>query len=327
LTRPLLSVVSPVYNEAECVEELCRQLKGVLGRITSDFEIVLVDDGSRDASWRIIRGLSDADARIRGLKFSRNFGHHFAITAGLDHAEGDWVVVMDSDLQDSPQAIPELLRKAQDGYDLVIATRENRQFGWVKNFSAKMFYCTFRFLTDSDYDGAGGVFRIMSRDMVLSFRRLPEVDRFFPALIDWLGYRRAAITVTHGERYAGETKYPFRKQLQLALNAMLSFSEKPIKLAIYLGLTFAVLAILYGISIVIRALLGGVVVLGYASTVAAIVFMGGINMTILGMVGLYIGRIFRQVKGRPLYLISEVSTPMQSLTNLKRGMSPEEIHS
>lgn len=300
-----ISVISPVFNEEGCVEELCRQLHAVLSTLTPDFEIILVDDGSRDRSWELISRVSNEIPGIKGLRFSRNFGHHYAISAGLHHCDGDWVVVMDSDLQDPPAAIPELLAKTREGYDIVLARRQNRQFGWFKNASAKLFYRVFQYLTDSKYDGEAGVYRIMSRKVVEAFRSLSEVDRFFPAMIDWVGFRQGHIYVSHGKRYAGETKYPFRKQLALAINAILSFSDKPIVIVVYVGLILALLSLCFATYIVLRAIFGTFAVLGYASIITSIFFVGGVLMATLGSIGLYVGRIFRQVKNRPLYVIAD----------------------
>ena len=212
---------------------------------------------------------------------------------------------MDSDLQDPPTAIGDLVAKAMEGYDVVLARRRNRQFSWVKNISAKIFYRLFRYVTDSRYDGEAGVFRIMSRRVVEALHRLPEVDRFFPALVDWVGFRQSHIYVTHGKRFAGETKYPLHKQIALAVNAMLSFSDKPIVVIVYFGLSVAALSLLYAAYIVMRYLFGTILIMGYASIFTAVSFFGGMTIATLGLVGLYVGRIFRQVKGRPVYIVAE----------------------
>jgi polyisoprenyl-phosphate glycosyltransferase len=305
-----LSVVSPVYNEEACVPELCRQLLAVLPSAVDEFEIILVDDGSRDGSWEAISALSHRYPQIRGLRFSRNFGHHRAITAGLNHASGDWIVVMDSDLQDPPGAIPELLDKTREGYDVVVARRKNRQFHWLKNLNSRVFCYVFEYLTDTPYDSEAGVFRIMSRRVVKALAGLPEVDRFFPALVNWVGFRQSHIYVNHGKRFAGETKYPFRKQMALAVDAMLSFSDKPIISIVYLGVAVATLSLLYATYIVLRGLFGAPFsAAGYASIFTAVSFFGGLTIATLGLIGLYIGRIFRQVKARPVYILAEDTRP------------------
>lgn len=302
-----ISVVSPVFNEEACVSELCRQLIEVLEGLGADFEIVLVDDGSKDRSWQTIRELSLQHPSVKGLRFSRNFGHHYAITAGLDYCTGDWVVVMDSDLQDAPSAIPELLAKALEGYDVVLARRMGRKYGWLKNFLARWFYKTFRYLTRTNYDDEAGVFRILSRRAVAALRQLPEVDRFFPAMVDWIGFPQSHVYVKHGARYAGETKYPIRKQFALAINAILSFSDRPLEIIVYFGLVTAVMSFLFACYIVLRGIFGHFATLGYASMLTAISFFGGVTIATLGVVGLYVGRILRQVKSRPNYIIAEQS--------------------
>jgi dolichol-phosphate mannosyltransferase len=304
-----LSVVSPVYNEEGCIGELCRLLIETLSQMDCEYEIVLVDDGSADSSWAKISELSKRYPEIRGVRFSRNFGHHCALSAGLHHAVGDWIVVMDSDLQDTPSSIPDLLHKARtEGYDIVLARRMRRKFGWFKNFCSRMFYRVFRYLTGSKYDGEAGVYRIMSRPVVDAFCRLPEIDSFFPAMIDWVGFRQGSIYVTHGKRFAGETKYPLYKQITLAINAILSFSDKPILIVVYFGLGISAFSILYATYIVIRGLVSNFAVLGYASIITSIFFIGGVMIATLGLIGLYVGRIFRQVKGRPLYIVAELAS-------------------
>jgi dolichol-phosphate mannosyltransferase len=300
-----LSVVSPVYNEEACVAELCRRLLDVLPPLADDFEIVLVDDGSRDRSWEVISRLGEQSTQVKGVRFSRNFGHHYAISAGIDHSSGDWIVVMDSDLQDDPGAIADLVAKAGEGYDVVLARRANRQFGWFKNLSSRMFYRVFRYLTDSRYDGEAGVYRIMSRRAADALSRMPEVDRFFPAMVDWVGFPQSHIYVQHGRRFAGATKYPLRKQIGLAVNAMLSFSDKPIQIIVYVGLVIAVMSFIFACYIVLRALFGTFATLGYASIITTVSFFGGMTIATLGLIGLYVGRIFRQVKNRPLYIVGE----------------------
>jgi dolichol-phosphate mannosyltransferase len=302
---PVISVVSPVYNEGLCVDALCQRVGEALGRLTPDWEIVLVDDGSRDDSWAKIEAQHARDPRIRGVKFSRNFGHHVAITAGLDHCDGDWVVVMDSDLQDPPEFIATLHQKALEGYDVVLAQRRARKHGAVKRLLSRAFYSTYAYLSDTEYDPRVGVFRIMSRRVVEALRRMREVSRFFPGMVDWVGFPRAFVTVEHGARYAGDTKYPLRRQIALALDSLLSFSDKPLKFLVHFGLVISGLAFLFGAYVLALGATGHIVVSGYASLATAVVLMGGLTVVTVGVVGLYVGRIFRQVQGRPLYVVAE----------------------
>jgi len=302
---PLISIVSPVYNEEACLPEFCRRAHGALSAITEDYEIVLVDDGSRDTSWSLISQEAARDARVRGVRFSRNFGHHTALLAGLDQCTGDYVVTLDSDLQDQPEEIARLYQQAQEGYDVVLALREGRQHRFLKRLLAQAFYALFNRLSDGGYDPKVGVYRMMSRRVVVELARMRENARFFSGLVDWVGFKRTAITVTHAERFAGETKYPLARQLRLAFDAILGYTERPLRMAVYLGLVFAAIGALWAIRVIVGALMGTIGVAGYASIMAAILIVGGMNIATVGVVGLYVGRIFREVKRRPLYVIAE----------------------
>lgn len=304
---PSISVVAPVFNESLCLEELYRRLTATLSALTPSYEIILVDDGSSDDSWARISELSRRDGHVHGVHFSRNFGHHLSIAAGLDHSTGDWIVVMDSDLQDQPESIPELYAKANEGFDTVLACRKLREDPLLKRVLAHLFYTVYAFLTDAVYDSQAGVFRIMSRRVVDVLCQMRETSRFFPGMVDWVGFPRSRVFVDHKERFAGETKYPLRKQIALAIHTVLSFSDKPLVYVMNVGLCMAVLSVLYGLYIVISKLAGGMVVLGYASIAAAVFLVGGFTIFAVGLVGLYVGRIFRQVQGRPLYVVAELA--------------------
>jgi dolichol-phosphate mannosyltransferase len=301
---PLISVVSPVFNESGCIQAFYAQVSAALSTITDDWQIVLVDDGSRDDSWQQIHQLSLRDPRVCGVHFSRNFGHHIAITAGLDYCDGDWVVTMDSDLQDPPEAIPRLLEMARQGFDVVVGLREGRKHHVVKRLLSRVFYSVYQSMTGTKIDPRVGVFRIMSRQVVDNLKQMREVSRFFVGMVEWVGFRQGELRVEHKARHAGETKYPLRKQVLLAVEAILSFSESPLKFVAYTGLVMSVISVGYGLYIVARALAGRIVVLGYASLAAAIFFTGGLTVFTIGLVGLYVGRIFRQVQGRPLYVVA-----------------------
>jgi dolichol-phosphate mannosyltransferase len=299
----MVSVVAPVYNERECLEELVTRLARVLaGR---PHEIILVDDGSRDGSWEEIVRLRASHPALKGLRFSRNFGHHVAITAGLDWAAGDWVVVMDSDLQDLPESIPALLDKAAEGWHMVVARRQGKQHGWLKRSLSRLFARAMTWLAGFEFDATVGVFRLMHRDLVQAVRAMRETPRFFTAMTEWVGFRRTSIDVTHGARFAGQTKYPLRKQVALAVRAAIGFSEKPLHVIVAVGLAFAGLGLLYAVVIVVQALLGGIEVLGYASLMSALLVMGGLAIATTGLVGLYVGSVFAQTKRRPLYLLAD----------------------
>ena len=219
---PIISVVVPVYKAENCLDELYRRLVAALEPITSDFEIILVEDCGGDNSWQVIERLATADKRVRGIQFSRNFGQHYGITAGIDHCQGDWVVVMDCDLQDRPEEIPRLYAKAQEGYDIVLARRIARQDPLLKRITSLLFYRLFSYLADIEYDGASGNFRIMSRKVVASFRRMGEQLRFFGGLVQWLGFPTTSIAVEHAERFEGNSTYNFTKLWKLATETIIA---------------------------------------------------------------------------------------------------------
>jgi polyisoprenyl-phosphate glycosyltransferase len=298
-----ISVVIPVYRAEDCLEELYRRLKAALETVSESFEIVLVEDGGGDRSWEIIQALSRRDPRVKGLQFSRNFGQHYGITAGLDHCDGDWVVVMDCDLQDRPEEIPRLHARAQEGFDVVLARRGKRNDPKSKIVASALFYGLFSYLSEIRYDGQVGNFRIMSRRVVDEYRRLRERLRFFGALVQQLGFPTTSIEVQHDPRFAGETTYDFRKLVKLAGDAVIAYSDKPLRLAVKLGFTVSLLAFLAGIVVGLRALFFGSAISGWASIMISIYFMGGIITALLGMIGIYLGKTFDETKKRPLYIV------------------------
>ena len=304
---PLISVVIPVYKAEGCLYELYRRLKASLETINDDFEIVLVEDCGGDRSWQMILDLAKRDARVRGIQFSRNFGQHYGITAGLDHCNGDWVVVMDCDLQDRPEEIPRLYAKAQEGYDVVLARRGRRQDPALKRFASWLFYKLFSYLADMDYDGETGNFRIVSRKVVTSFRAMQERLRFFGGLVSWMGFPTASIDVQHDERFAGQTSYTFRKLWKLASETIIAYSDKPLRLAIRFGFVISALAFAYGGYIVYFALVHGASITGWSSLIVSLYFLGGIIISILGILGVYLGKAFDEVKRRPLYIINRTT--------------------
>jgi dolichol-phosphate mannosyltransferase len=300
-----LSVVIPVYGAEGCMAELFRRLTETLGQITADFEIVFVEDAGADRSWEQIAAFCQADRRVKGIKFSRNFGQHHAITAGLDHADGDWVVVMDCDLQDQPEEIPKLYRKATEGYDIVLAVRSGRQDGRLKIWLGRRFYRVLSYLTDAEWDNRIGSFRIMSRKVVLNLRQMREQLRFLAGMVHWLGFRTAKQEVQHAGRLVGKSSYGFRRLLKLAAGCMVASSEKPLKLSVVLGLGISVGAFAYGAWIIYRKTVHGIPVEGWTSLMVSLYFLSGLILLNLGIVGLYVGRVFIETKGRPLYVIEE----------------------
>jgi dolichol-phosphate mannosyltransferase len=300
---PHLSIVTPVYRAEACLEELYRRLVAALTGITQDFEIIMVEDRGGDRSWDIIQVLAQRDARVKGIQFSRNFGQHYGITAGLDHCDGDWVVVMDCDLQDRPEEIPRLYAKAKEGHEIVIARRGRRNDPVSKRLSSWAFYRLFSYLADTDYDAEAGNFRIMSRKVVENFRRMREQLRFFGGQMNWLGFPAGTIEVQHDERYAGPSTYTFAKLLRLASETIIAYSDKPLRLAVRLGFLIALAAFGGGLYVMVRALAYGYAITGWASLIVSIYFMGGIIIAILGMLGIYLGKTFDETKKRPLYIV------------------------
>ena len=299
----LISVVTPVYRAEGCLEELYRRLVAALSGITQDFEIVMVEDCGGDRSWEIIRELARRDPRVKGIQFSRNFGQHYGITAGLDHCDGDWVVVMDCDLQDRPEEIPRLYARAQEGYDVVLASRGVRADSVSKRLGSWLFYRLFSWLADIDYDGSSGNFRIISRKVVAAFRQMREQLRFFGGQVKWMGFPTASIEVQHDERYAGPSTYTLAKLLRLATETIVAYSDKPLRLSVRFGFALAAIAFCFGIYIVVHAALYGSPIVGWASLIVSFYFIGGVIIAILGMIGIYLGKTFDEAKKRPLYIV------------------------
>jgi len=304
--RPHISIVTPVYNAEECLRELYRRLKASLEPITQDFEIIMVEDCGGDRSWDIIVELAKEDSRVKGIQFSRNFGQHYAITAGLDYAKGDWVVVMDCDLQDRPEEIPRLYEKAQEGYDMVQAKRGKRKDSFLKSLTSKTFYSIFNYFTDLKYDGSVGNFRIMSHKVNENFCSMRESLRFFGALINWVGFSSTTLDVHHASRFAGKTTYTIKKLFNLGLDTIITYSDKPLKISIKIGFIMSFLSCLYGGYIIFKKIFWGIPVMGWASLMSSLFLIGGIIIFNLGVIGLYLGKTFSEVKKRPLYIISHI---------------------
>lgn len=296
--------MAPVYNEHENLDVLCERLTKTLTSLAGDsWEIVLVDDGSKDTSWEIIERLHAADPRVVGLRFSRNFGHHIALAAGIDAARGNRVVTMDSDLQDQPEEIPTLAAKMDEGYDLVYATRMGRQHGFAKKLSSSGFLWFLNRLSDVPEPITGAVFRLMNRPFVDELTRLRERHRLFTGMTAWLGFRQTTVPVEHAPRYAGKTKYDFRKMVKLSVDSVTAFSAKPLFLMMYLGMIISLTAVALGTYIVLRRVFGNFSIVGWASIMAAVSFFSGIILMALGIVGQYVGRIYEEQKGRPMYVL------------------------
>jgi glycosyltransferase involved in cell wall biosynthesis len=300
-----ISAVVPVYHEELLMDELARRLCSALGSIHEDFEILFVDDGSRDGTWEAITRAAEKEPRIRGLRFSRNFGQHYAITAGLDECDGDWVVVMDGDLQDRPEVIPDLYAKAREGYDVVFVARQNRPETIGYRITQRMFFWVFKTLAATDYDPEYGNFSIVSRRVIDQFRSMRETLRFYGGIVHWLGFERTSIPAQHGERVAGATRYTLARRFQLAVSMILAHSERPLWFSIALGLIMGAFSVGFGTYVLLRAMFSNFAVQGWASLMVAVFFTGGAILTTLGIIGVYIGKLFNELKGRPLYVVAD----------------------
>ncbi len=301
---PHLSVVIPVYKAENCLDELYARLKAAIEPISPDFEIILVEDCGGDRSWDTIAALAKRDPRVRGIQFSRNFGQHYGITAGLDHATGDWVVVMDCDLQDRPEEIPRLYARAQEGFEIVLARRGKREDPPGKRLMSWAFYKLFSYLADMEYDGQVGNFRIVSRKVVENFRQMREQLRFFGGLVSWMGFPSTSIDVQHAERFEGGSTYTFAKLWKLASETIIAYSDKPLRLSIRFGFLISSLSFFYGMYIIYHALRYGSPITGWSSLIVSLYFLGGIVISILGVIGIYLGKAFDEAKRRPLYIIN-----------------------
>lgn len=302
---PFLSIVSPVYRAEKLLPELVQRVKAAVNPISMNFEIILVEDASPDNSWAEIERLSQLHPEIVGLKLSRNFGQHYAITAGLDQAKGDWVVVMDCDLQDRPEEIPSLLKKAQEGFDVVLARRANRQDGFLKRLSSKLFYRTLAWLTGSQQDETIANFGIYHHRVIREIISMRESIRYFPTMVRWVGFKQTAIDVVHAANEERASSYNFKRLFNLALDIMLAYSDKPIRLTVKLGLLVALTGFLFAIFTLVRYLQGHIIVAGYPSLIISLWMLTGFLLVTLGMVGLYVGKTFEGVKNRPIYIIEK----------------------
>lgn len=300
----LLSVVVPVFNEKDGLQEFYDRTKRVLlGLAGLEYEVIFVDDGSSDASVDIIAQFVRQDVRVRLLKLSRNFGHQIAITAGIDAARGDAVVVIDADLQDPPEVIVRFIEKWQDGYDVVYGMRETRDGETVfKVWTASIFYRILRSLVSLDIPVDVGDFRLMSRRVVEHLKAMQERDRFVRGLVSWIGFRQIGLSYRREKRYAGETKYPYRKMIRFALDGITSFSSIPLKMATIMGYLTSLIAFAYACSVIVQKFMG-YTVQGWATIMVGLLFLGGVQLICLGILGEYIGRIFNETKGRPLYIV------------------------
>lgn len=299
-----ISVIIPVYGCREALPELHRRLTEVLGGMTASYEIILVNDACPQGSWSVIEELCKNDSHVVGLELSRNFGQLKATTAGLDYSTGDWVVVMDCDLQDRPEEIPRLYAKAQEGYDVVFARRKARKDSKLKVFVSECFYQVYSFATGQPYDGSLCNFSISNRNVIDNYCKMREQHRGFIMYIQWMGFRETMLDVEHQARFAGESGYNFKKRMRMAIDLLTSQSDKLLQLTVKAGLAIAGIAFLAILVIVFRYFTGHIQP-GWSSIIAAIFLMGGLTIASIGIVGIYVGNIFMEVKHRPLYIVRQ----------------------
>ena len=301
----LFSIVSPIYYGEKMLEELVSRVKQSVEQITSDYEIILVNDSSPDNSWLKIKQICSVDSKVKGVNLSRNFGQHYAITAGLSLCKGEWIVVMDCDLQDRPEEIPNLYKKALEGFDIVYARRVVRHDSFFKRMSSKFFHFVFDWLSGTKTDSSISNFGVYNQKVIKEYNKMPEVARSFDSLIKYLGFNVSAVDVNHDNRAEGKSSYTLKKLLKLSFDVMISNTNKPLKIAVGLGFFMAFVSFCLAVYNVVSKYLGNIGVEGYTSTVFSIWFVGGILLMMLGIVGLYVGKIFDQVKQRPIFVISE----------------------
>lgn len=305
---PMVSILAPVFNEEPVLPELYNRVRSVMDDADYSWELILVNDGSRDRSAHVIERLHEQDARVKGISFSRNFGFQVAVTAGLDHARGQAVILADADLQDPPEVFPRMIDKWQEGYDVVYGIRTSREGEtWFKLWTAKLFYRLIYRITDVEIPLDTGDFRLMDRRVVNAVRRMPERNRFLRGMVPWLGFRQIGIPYERRARFAGESKFRgLRQMLPFAIDAITSFSYLPLQLATYMGFSLAALSLLAIVIVIALRLFGpSNPLLGQATTLVVVLFLGGVQLISLGIIGEYLGRIYDEVKGRPLYLIDE----------------------
>jgi polyisoprenyl-phosphate glycosyltransferase len=305
--QPRYSIVVPCYNEEGVLKELYHRVSQVMDTTNEPWELILVNDGSRDRTSEIMQALHEQDDRVKVVDFARNFGHQLAVTAGLDFAQGDAVVMIDADLQDPPQVILEMIERWKEGYEVVYAVRAKRQGEtWFKEFTAKLFYRIIYRITDVDIPLDTGDFRLMDRKVVEATRHMRERHRFIRGMTSWVGFRQTGVHYIRQERFAGETHYPFGKMLKFALDAITGFSYFPLQMATYLGFIIAAISGLAAIAVIYaRLFVGALPFYGQATTLVIVLFLGGVQLITLGIIGEYLGRIYDEVKGRPLYIVRQ----------------------
>ncbi|MBB1574965.1 MAG: glycosyltransferase family 2 protein [Flavobacteriaceae bacterium] len=301
----MISIVSPVYRAEKILPILVSEINLVMERIGEDYEIILVDDRSPDNSWEVMKVLSSQNPKIKSIRLSRNFGQHSAIFAGLTKTKGDWVVVMDCDMQDQPKEIAKLYKKALEGYDIVLGQRENRKDKFLKKLSSKLFYKVFNYLSGGQFNNEIGNFGIYKKKVIDSILNINDYIKFFPLFINWVGFKSTSIPIEHSSREEGKSSYSISRLLKLAFNVIISFSDKPLRLFINFGLGISILSFILGIYYLYLAVTHRITQPGFSSLILSIWFLSGIIISCIGIVGVYLGKTFDQTKNRPTFIIDE----------------------
>lgn len=302
-----LSIVSPVYKAEKIVEKLVSEIQKTMLLMQVDYEIILIDDRSPDNSWEVMKNISKSNPEVKSIRLSRNFGQHPAIMAGLSHAKGEWIVVMDCDLQDQPKEIEKLFEKTKEGFEVVLARRTNRHDSYFKKLSSLIFSKFYGYFTDTKYDNEIANFGIYHSKVIQSLLQMGDYIKFFPLFVDFVGYKSTSIAVAHASRDSGKTSYSFSKLIHLAFNSIISFSNKPLKLFVKFGLAISLLSVFVGFYYIYQAVTNKIDVLGYSSIIVSIWFLSGIIITTIGVTGIYVGKIFDQTKNRPIFIIDEIA--------------------
>jgi Glycosyltransferases involved in cell wall biogenesis len=306
MEKPHISIVSPVYKAELMLEKLVFEIKKTLDLMDISYEIILVDDRSPDNSWEKMKILSSKYDEVKSIRLSKNFGQHPAIFAGLSQVKGEWIVVMDCDLQDQPKEIKKLLEKTREGYDVVLARRAQRKDTFLKKISSSIFSKIYGYFTDTKYDNEVANFGIYHKKVIESVVRVSDYIKFFPLFVSFVGYNTTSIEVEHASRDSGTTSYSFMKLVSLAFNSIISFSNKPLKIFVKFGIIISILSIFVGSYYIIEAINHKIEVLGFTSIIVSIWFLSGIIITTIGVTGIYIGKIFDQTKSRPVFIIDEI---------------------
>ncbi len=303
---PIISIVSPVYRAEKIVAKLVSEIQKTMFSMNISYEIILVDDRSPDNSWETMKILSAKFSEVKSIRLSRNFGQHPAIIAGLSQAKGEWIVVMDCDLQDQPKEIEKLFNKTKEGFDVVLAKRENRKDGFLKKLSSRIFHKIYGYLTETKFDNTIANFGIYNKKVIDEVLEMNDYIKSFPLFANWVGFSTTVVEVEHAKRDSGKSTYTFPKLLSLAFNTVISFSNKPLKLFVKFGMIISLLSFLVGTFYIIESINHKIEVLGYASIIVSIWFLSGIIITIIGFTGIYIGKIFDQSKGRKSFIIDKI---------------------